>query len=132
VAADRIRLLETQDNPPHCSSCFQGKPQSRHVDFGAAWDGPVIQGEGVVQHQIDDLIICEACLRDAGRQVNLGDVERVTEELRNAERENDDLMEQLRGLKAYIANFEAARDSRPNELLDPPKTKSRTRARQAA
>jgi len=92
----------------------------------------VIQGEGVVQHQIDDLIICESCLRDAGRQVNLGDVERVTEELRNAERENDDLMEQLRGLKAYIANFEAARDSRPNELLDPPKTKSRTRARQAA
>jgi hypothetical protein len=130
VAADRIRLAET--NPAHCSACFQGKPQSRHIDFGAAWDGPVIPGEGVVQHVIDDLIICEACLRDAGRQLGLGDVDKVTEELRNAERENDRLMENVRGLKAYAANLENARDSRPNELLDPPKAKSKPRARQAA
>lgn len=126
MAADRIHLVDIA--PPHCSACFQAKPQSPHVDFGAAWDGPVI-GEGVTQHVIDDLVICKTCLIDAGRQIGLGDVERVTEELRNAERENDGLMEQVRGLKAYIASLEEVRDNRPNELLDPPKqTRKRTKA----
>jgi hypothetical protein len=61
MAADRIHLADPA--PPHCSGCFQQKPQERHVDFGAAYDGPVVPAlegtVGVVGHVIEDLILCE-------------------------------------------------------------------------
>lgn len=50
-------------NPSYCSSCFQQKPEMLHVDFDAAWDGPVIDGS--IKVAIDDLVICRACLMDA-------------------------------------------------------------------
>jgi hypothetical protein len=107
VAADRIHIAEP--NPPYCSSCFTQKPRSTHVDFGAFYDGPVIKSEeGLILHQIDDLVICEQCLVIAGRLIGLGFVEKVADELRKAESENDDLMEQIRGLKAYIEKREEA------------------------
>src|SRR4051794_23314642 len=121
MAADRIHISEPA--PPHCSSCFSAKPQTTHVDFGAAWDGPVIEGEGVVQHVIDDLIICADCIRTAGRLVGLGYVEDVSAELNQAETANDNLMETIRNLKGYIGVLESARDNRPDELLDSPKRK---------
>jgi hypothetical protein len=111
--AERIKIAEP--NPSHCSSCFSQKPRMVHVDFGAYYDGPVIRdSEGVVQNVIDDLIICRDCLRRAGLLVGLGEVEKVEAELQNAVTENDDLMEQIRGLKAYISKFEEAMALRPN------------------
>jgi hypothetical protein len=73
--AAQIRLA--QPAPPHCSACFGAKPNMRHVDFGAAWDGPMLpalEGAiGVVAHSIDDLVICEECLRTGGKIVGLTD-----------------------------------------------------------
>jgi hypothetical protein len=48
--------------PPYCASCFN-KPEGRCVDFEAAYDGPVIPG--AVATPVDDLIICEDCLKEA-------------------------------------------------------------------
>ena len=124
--ADRIHLAEPA--PPHCSSCFQAKPQMEHVDFGAAWDGPVVPGEGVVQHVIDDLIICRRCLEEAGLLIGLGDVGKLKDELQEAETANDNLMNTIRGLKKYIASLEDVRENRPSEILDPPKRQRRKAA----
>jgi hypothetical protein len=118
MAADRIKLAEPA--PPHCSSCFQAKPQVTHVDFGAFYDGPAI-GEGVTMHVIDDLIICRDCLERAGTLIGLGDIVEVRDELRHAESENDNLMETVRRLKAHVESLEQVRDNRPDEILDPPK-----------
>lgn len=93
--------------------------------MGAAWDGPVVQGEGVVQHVIDDLILCSDCVRAAAALIGMGFVENVAAELHEAETANDHLMETIRGLKAYIQNLEAVRDGRPNEILDGPKRQSK-------
>lgn len=125
--ADRIHIANP--SPPYCSSCFNAKPDIPHVDMGAAWDGPVVQGKGVVQHVIDDLILCENCIRSAGRLIGLGYVEAVAAELERAERSNDELLEKVRSLKAHVANLEAVRDNRPDELLN---GKSKTRKRVAA
>jgi hypothetical protein len=125
MAADRIRIADPP--PAHCSSCFQARPTETHVDFGAFFDGPVI-GEGVTRHVIDDLIICRTCLERAGVLVGLGNVVEVRDELQNAESENDRLMETVRGLKSYIAKLEAARDERPDELLDSPKRRRKVAA----
>lgn len=59
--------------PPACSGCFQQKLTTRHVDFNVAWDGP--PAGGGMPYPIDDLILCEACLADAGKLVGLGYVE---------------------------------------------------------
>jgi hypothetical protein len=66
--ATKIRLAETP--PTHCASCFGQYPDRRHIDFGAYWDGPVFaRDEGDVAGgapiAVDDLVICEECLRAA-------------------------------------------------------------------
>ena len=112
MAADRIKLAEPA--PSHCSSCFSAKPKMRHVDFGAFYDGPVI-GEGVVQHVIDDLIVCEQCLTIAARLLGLGDVGAVEAELHRAEEENDRLLAEKGQLREYSENLKAALLNRPEE-----------------
>lgn len=51
--------------PPYCSGCF-GHPEGRYVDFEAAYDGPVVPGAPANQ-PVDDLILCEGCLKEAFR-----------------------------------------------------------------
>jgi hypothetical protein len=50
----------------------------RHVDFGAAWDGPMVPPDqsvaGGKMVSVDDLVICEECLTFAAALVGLGDV----------------------------------------------------------
>ena len=48
-------------NPAFCSSCFQQRFKMIHIDFQVAWDGPVINHEGL-RMSIDDLIICQECM----------------------------------------------------------------------
>lgn len=48
--------------PAYCASCFQQEPV-RYVDFEAAFDGPVLPG--AIPVAIDDLILCENCLKEA-------------------------------------------------------------------
>lgn len=49
--------------PVYCASCYQQDPTARHIDFSAAYDGPVIPGSPKIV--IDDLILCEKCLQTA-------------------------------------------------------------------
>lgn len=58
--------------PAACSVCFTQHPDQRHVDFDAAWDGPVLPaGDTVIA--IDDLIICEGCMTAGGKILGLTD-----------------------------------------------------------
>ena len=58
-------MTKLADKPAYCASCFQ-QENTRYVDFEAAYDGPVIPGtpEPI---PVDDLILCEGCLREAFR-----------------------------------------------------------------
>jgi hypothetical protein len=47
--------------PVYCSSCFAQQPMKEHVDFQVAWDGPVINSDGM-RVPIDDLYVCEDCM----------------------------------------------------------------------
>lgn len=53
--------------PAYCSSCFNQDPEALHVDMEAYWDGPVpeAKGDGYDAVAIDDLVVCEACVREA-------------------------------------------------------------------
>jgi hypothetical protein len=67
--------------PPACSGCFQQKLTKRHVDFDVAYDGPSMMNPQGGHQPIDDLILCEDCLRTAGVLVGLGDVEAMEAEV---------------------------------------------------
>ena len=62
----KIRVAPT---PPYCSSCFSQKGQLVHVDFGAAWDGPVLDPGNGMKQAIDDLVICSDCIGEAARLI---------------------------------------------------------------
>lgn len=114
MESERIRVAPVA--PSHCSSCFQQKPTMRHIDFGAAWDGPVLPDEhsnivGIVGATIDDLIICEDCLRIAGERIGLIDASELRA-LAVLEQANGALHQRVEQLEAHVANLEAARATR--------------------
>jgi hypothetical protein len=54
-----------------CSACFGQYTDRDYIDFEAFFDGPMIEvGEGLKQ-PIDDLIICETCLKSAAKTIGL-------------------------------------------------------------
>lgn len=58
--------------PAYCACCYQAPaastPQKTFVDYEAAYDGPVIPGAGDPV-AIDDMILCEDCVKSAARLV---------------------------------------------------------------
>ena len=51
--------------PAYCAACFQQDSELRHIDFDAAYDGPVLTLEDGRKQPIDDLVLCERCLNSA-------------------------------------------------------------------
>lgn len=98
----RVRLAEPA--PPYCSGCFGAKPNMRHVDMGAAWDGPMLEplkgAVGVIGHSIDDLVLCEDCIKAAAELVDLGNVEELREDLRREGQINAELHNRIHALEA--------------------------------
>lgn len=108
----KIRVAETP--PTHCASCFGQHPDRRHVDFGAYWDGPTfpdgeVAGGGTVA--IDDLVICEECLRAAATELELTDAD-TRRHVLQIEGQVEDLRERLLGATDYIAKLEDAQEAR--------------------
>ena len=75
-------------NPPLCSACFTSKIDQKFVDFEVFWDGPVVPLAGKYDERfaqpsiaIDDLFVCEDCMRQAAGLIGLGDVEEANTEL---------------------------------------------------
>lgn len=61
--------MQLREDVSYCSACFQQQPGVTHVDFDAAWDGPVLAdatGEPIT-HTIDELAICENCMEAAAK-----------------------------------------------------------------
>lgn len=63
-----------------CSSCFTVQSQLQYIDFEALWEGPLVaqqtvEGVAIEPLNIDDLILCEDCLRSAARLIGMSDSE---------------------------------------------------------
>ena len=105
----------TEITPTHCSSCFAQKPDETHVDFEASWDGPVFntaeKGSEPTFVAIDELIVCESCLRQAGALVQLKPAARIEAEKAQLEDRNRELAERLNGALDHIARLEEAQAS---------------------
>lgn len=65
VITSRLRISDPK--PSRCAACFQGAREGvRFVDFDAAIDrGTFVNEQNAVLDGIDDLHLCEACVRSA-------------------------------------------------------------------
>lgn len=115
-----VSLLETP--PVRCSGCWGQYPERRHVDFESHWEGPMFR-EGVmgedgeisntINVSIDDLVLCEDCLRAAAKLIGLVDPDEVAEYAEQLEKRADDLLERNRGLEEHNKQLKAAIASEP-------------------
>ena len=130
MAADRIQIAEPA--PPRCSACFQAKPQETHVDFGAAYDGPVVPAAenvaGLVGHVIDDLILCETCITEAAKLIGLDNAAAVIAERDQLEAGNRELRAKLAGFEDYANKLQAALDAKPQPATRKQPTKTKAKA----
>lgn len=84
----------------------------RYVDFEAAYDGPVIAGTPTPV-PVDDLILCENCLKEAFALI---DPENLKETVEGLEGLVKDLLEDNEAKDRMIQGFQ----STTNELIDHP------------
>jgi hypothetical protein len=109
--------IHLADIPPSaCAACFGQYPDRRHIDFGAFYDGPILPSGadqvGVVGLAVDDLVICEECLKAAAAQLGLGDAEQVEAEKDELAGRVEELSERLAGAMALISAQEKAAEER--------------------
>lgn len=114
MSAERIRIAEPA--PPYCSGCFAAKPTEVHIDFGAAWDGPMLPAlegvAGATAHSVDDLVLCRDCIARAAALIGLSNHAELQAQLVELEEANAVLHAKHEGQSAYIENLEAAIGSR--------------------
>lgn len=120
--------------PTHCASCFGQHPDRVHVDYQAAYDGPVVEG-GIIGENgevldriavtIDELVLCEECLRTGAELIGMTADDGTKAALIEA---NRTLSEKNAGLSAYVEQLKATIAANP----DPPKPKAKTQTRKAA
>lgn len=94
--------------PAYCAACFQARADVVHVDFGAAYDGPVLRQESGEPQTIDDLIVCASCVRDAARALAI-----VENPAGDAEHARADAERRAGAWKAYAEALEGAHARRP-------------------
>lgn len=110
--------------PMFCAACGSQDPKTRYVDFDAAWDGPVVNPEDGIKMQIDDLVVCENCLKEASRLVGLVDPDQVSETLTRAQQDLIAKEHEIRDLQGYVSRLEAAVAAKPGARKpSPPKAK---------
>jgi hypothetical protein len=101
--------------PAFCSACFASKPDATFVDFGAAYDGPAIRDDAGTIQRIDDLIVCEDCVREGALQLAL-----LVQPTREIELERDAAREAAKEWRAYAETLEETVAHRPAPIKRPP------------
>lgn len=105
--------------PQYCAACRNQDSAVRHVDFDAAVDRGY--GDGPVPVSMDDLIICERCLREAALLVDMVDGEELKAELDRMEKRLAAEKYRADSNEKYAGQLEDAFDARPNGVNAPRK-----------
>lgn len=101
--------------PMYCSSCFCSDPTKTYIDFDSDCD----RGYGDDPNKkitFDLLILCEDCVRSAGRLVDMVDAKDSDFELTKLRVENDRLRRESTQAQNYADRLEDAFDKRPQPI----------------
>lgn len=105
----------TDFKPALCAACFQAKPESVFVDCHADYDGPTFRDDAGGLQSIEDLKLCEDCVREAALVLAL-DVQPV----RETELERDQAREDAESWREYALSLETTYGNRPEPIKRPP------------
>jgi hypothetical protein len=87
-----------------CSACFNQQPDEIHVDFEAAYDGPVIDQSSGIKMTVDDLYLCADCVRAAYRLLDdegfQSQIQVLQEELAAAQAKSRMMAQRLNAIQA--------------------------------
>lgn len=116
--ANEVRATGT---PVYCSACHNQNSSLQHVDFDAACDRGYGERDDGHLVAMDDLILCETCIRRGGVLVGMVDARELEDELANLRRQVD--REKYRADQAdeYAGKLELALDARPVQVSHPRK-----------
>lgn len=116
----------------YCASCHRQDLDKVHVDLDAYYDGPALTNEHDVAEAadkiaVDDLVLCETCLREAGSFIGLVDGEELESENKElgaaVERhleqvyERDELISDLQKSLAHFTQEKIVRPKRKPRIL---------------
>lgn len=100
----------------YCSACFRQDPEMEYVDLEAYWDGPVLDQDSGIKQPIDDLVLCENCLRNAAKLIGMVYDEAIKQENKELGMLIEDQENQIktkdaaiRDLKSGFNNLEASK-----------------------
>lgn len=104
---ERAARVRVAHDAAFCSGCFTGAQEGvRFVDFDAALDrGSVVTDMGALVGTLDDLYLCEACVRAGMEALALRPQASANQlrEIRRLERELDAVRSYARDLEATLA-----------------------------
>lgn len=101
--------------PVRCSACFNQQPQLRHVDFDAACDRGYGNDAGV-QIAMDDLILCENCVKEGARTLGIEDSTELKAKLEDTERKLGVERKLRAQAQRYAGTIEDALGHRPEPI----------------
>lgn len=106
-AVERASRLKISDpKPDRCAACFKGADADTvFVDFDAAIDrGTFVNEQGAVLEGIDDLHLCEACVRAAAEEIGFKPQlhSRQLREIRRLELKVEHQQDYIRKLEAAL------------------------------
>ena len=105
-------IVATDVAPIHCAACYAQQPGLRHVDFDAAADRGYA-GEGEHKIPVDDIIVCENCVKRAGELVGMVDAEQRALKIIELETKLVSEKKAHAQSKQYAERLELAFESRP-------------------
>jgi hypothetical protein len=100
--------------PIYCSACFNSQ-DIRHVDFDASCDRGYANAEAV-QITMDDLILCENCVREGARLLGMTDEADLHEHCAELGRKLEQKDKALKQAQRYADTMEEALHERPKPV----------------
>lgn len=97
-------------NPGHCAACYSHKP-GVHVDFEAAYDGPYFgydeaDGEGLNGISVEQLIVCEDCVRASALLIGMLEETPEAAELKDLRHQLEASEEALEAAESRLSKIE--------------------------
>jgi hypothetical protein len=109
-------VIRLADRPPiYCAACFNQQQDLRHVDFDAASDRGYGESEGL-SISMDDIIMCENCVKVGAEQVGMTDDATLKAELAAAKDRADAAEKDAEKQAEYASRLETLFDKRPQPI----------------
>jgi hypothetical protein len=102
--------------PIYCSACFGQNSDARHIDFDAACDRGYGDRDDGLKVSMDDLILCEDCVKSGAVLLGMMDTEAFQARLASLEHRLEEEKRRADKATEYADRMEQALSHRPQEL----------------